>query len=146
MKELSWWESFQFHGKPVFVLVAKLKALKGKLKEWSKTNRGNLKQQKQMVVNHLAEYDMIQNQRISEEGEIASKIDLTAEYEKIAKNEEIAWRQKSRAIWLKQGDRSTNFFHKRANAHRRFNNIDKLKEREVMVTEPNEIQGDHGLL
>lgn len=33
---------FQILRKPDFVLVAKLKALKGKLKEWSKTIHGNL--------------------------------------------------------------------------------------------------------
>ncbi|KAG5630999.1 hypothetical protein H5410_002716 [Solanum commersonii] len=46
-KVKEWWESFRFSGKPDFVLVAKLKALKGKLKEWSKTIHGNLGAQKQ---------------------------------------------------------------------------------------------------
>ena len=35
--------------------------------------------------------------------------------------EEISWRQKSRELWLKVGDRSISFFYKMANSHRRRN-------------------------
>lgn len=44
----------------------------------------------------------------------------------ISKQEEIFWRQKSRSIWLKQGDNNTSFFHKMANAHHRYSHIDNL--------------------
>ena len=60
--------------------------------------------------------------------------------EEIAKKGEIAWRQRSRVTWLKEGDRNTNFFHKTANAHRRANTIDKLKVGEVMKEDPEEIK------
>lgn len=45
----------------------------------------------------------------------------------IAKVEEIHWRQKFRFLWIKQGDKNTNFFHKIANSNRRCNWIDKLE-------------------
>ena len=35
--------------------------------------------------------------------------------------EEISWRQKSRALWLKEDDRNTNFFQRMVNLHRKFN-------------------------
>ena len=35
--------------------------------------------------------------------------------------EEISWRQKSRALWLKAGDWNMSFFHKMANSYRKFN-------------------------
>ncbi|XP_060178322.1 uncharacterized protein LOC132608294 [Lycium barbarum] len=60
----TWWESFNYSGKPDFILVAKLKALKGKLKEWSKTTQGNLGMQKQVVLAQLAELEEIQDHRI----------------------------------------------------------------------------------
>jgi hypothetical protein len=36
------------------------------------------------------------------------------------------WRQKSRALWLRGGDKRTKFLHKVANSNRRKNSIDSL--------------------
>ena len=37
--------------------------------------------------------------------------------------EETFWRQKSRALYVKEGDNNTHFFHRFANSHRRANHI-----------------------
>ena len=50
------------------------------------------------------------------------------------------WRQKSREIWLKEGDKNTRFFHKMANSHRRHNNINSLKINEVWCREDQGLQ------
>lgn len=128
-----WWNSFCFKGKPSFVLMAKLKALKDKIKEWSKSAQGNLATQKQLVLSQLANFELIQEQRNLGTEEIASRVALGMEFEDIAKREEIAWRQRSRATWLKQGDRNTA-------THRRVNTISKLKVREVEIADQEEIQ------
>uniref|UniRef100_A0A0V0GQ14 Putative ovule protein n=1 Tax=Solanum chacoense TaxID=4108 RepID=A0A0V0GQ14_SOLCH len=38
-----WWISFKVGGRPAYNLAEKLKLLKGKLKQWSRTNKGNWK-------------------------------------------------------------------------------------------------------
>ncbi|KAG6730745.1 hypothetical protein I3842_01G096100 [Carya illinoinensis] len=40
--------------------------------------------------------------------------------------EEISWKQKSRTLWLKEGDKCMEFFHRVANSHRRNNAIDTM--------------------
>eukprot|EP00253_Pinus_taeda_P031081 PITA_31081 len=42
--------------------------------------------------------------------------------------EEATWRLKSRAIWLKEGDKNTNFFHKFANSRREKNTIWRISD------------------
>jgi hypothetical protein len=42
--------------------------------------------------------------------------------------EEISWRQKSRVLWLKEGDKCTKFFHRVANSYRRSNSIVTLSQ------------------
>lgn len=68
------------------------------------------------------------------------KASLLMEYEEHLKNEEIAWRQRSRALWLKEGDRNTSYFHKLANAHRRSNHIDQLVVQGTTIMDPERIK------
>lgn len=58
--------------------------------------------------------------------EISRKNEVSSELERIILQEEISWRQKYQALWLKEGDRSTKFFHRVANSYRRSNSIEML--------------------
>ncbi|CAI8600152.1 unnamed protein product [Vicia faba] len=46
----------------------------------------------------------------------------------LLKDEEVIWRQHSRVVWLKDGDRNTKFFHEKANQMRKINSISKLRD------------------
>ena len=50
------------------------------------------------------------------------------------------WRQKSREVWLKEGDRNTRYYHKMVNAHRRHNDIVSLKTNRAWVNEDQDLK------
>ncbi|RVW30834.1 Transposon TX1 uncharacterized 149 kDa protein [Vitis vinifera] len=54
--------------------------------------------------------------------------------------EEVHWRQLSRELWLREGDRNTRFFHRMANAHRRVNAMTKIKINGVRFTEDQDMR------
>nr|XP_009767855.1 PREDICTED: uncharacterized protein LOC104218933 [Nicotiana sylvestris]XP_016468821.1 PREDICTED: uncharacterized protein LOC107791296 [Nicotiana tabacum] len=135
-----WWNSFSCEGSPDFILAFKLKTLKGKLKEWSRTLQGNLELQKTNVLNQLAQLEEIHDQRPLNEEEIYAKTALAMEFEDIAKHEKAAWRQRSRALWLKQGDKNTKIFHRTTNSHRRYNHIEQLVVQGGLIQNPSDIK------
>jgi hypothetical protein len=51
---------------------------------------------------------------------------VISELKKVTLMEEISWRQKSRALWLKEGNKCKKFFHQVANSNRRNNSIEVL--------------------
>ena len=51
---------------------------------------------------------------------------IREELEKATLLEEICWRQKSRVLCVREGDRNTKIFHRIANSHRRVNSINRL--------------------
>jgi hypothetical protein len=96
-------------GSPMYRLQQQLKNLKQRIKEWNKSEFGNIIQSK-----HQLQARMKQNQQQM----IASgcslelveeEISLMAQIETREKQEEILWRQKSRIQWLQEGERNTKF-------------------------------------
>jgi hypothetical protein len=57
-----------------------------------------------------------------------SKYEVIRDLENSILQEEISWRQKSRVLWLKEGDKCTKFFHRIANSNRRSNAIVSLSQ------------------
>jgi len=52
--------------------------------------------------------------------------EIVSELEKCSPLEEVSWRQKSRVMWLKEGDKCIKFFHSIGNSNRRYNSMDSL--------------------
>ncbi|WMV29911.1 hypothetical protein MTR67_023296, partial [Solanum verrucosum] len=127
--------------RPDYILASKLKALKHKLKEWNRSEQGSLGQQRKNVLEKLAVVEKIATDRALTEDEATEKATLLLKLEGLIKYEEIYRRQRSRSVWLKEGDKHTNFFHKMANAHKRYNNIELLIQGNI-VQDPERIQGE----
>lgn len=72
--------------------------------------------------------------------ELAVREGLRQEYGQVAHMEEISYRQRSRCLWLKDGDRNTKYFHHMANAHRRVNQVGKLWVNGVLLSSEEEVR------
>ncbi|KAL9674738.1 hypothetical protein QQ045_002937 [Rhodiola kirilowii] len=58
---------------------------------------------------------------------IDQEVRITNELDERFLREELLWKQRSRADWLKEEDRNTRFFHQRASHRRKINKIEKMK-------------------
>ena len=141
-KELlkGWWQNLKFHGSFSYILAAKLKALKGILKSWNMEVFGRVEVKKKEALQRVSFWDGLEKQRelILEERE--ERIRAKEEFKSWAVMEEISWRQKSRELWLKDGDKNTGYFHKMANAHRRRNCLGKISINGKMLEKEAEIK------
>ena len=79
-----------------------------------------------MLWSKLNVLDLKEDHHSLSEVEKLEKVSLRSELEKAALLEEISWRQKSRVLFLKEGDSNTRFFHRMANSNRRNNCIENL--------------------
>jgi hypothetical protein len=121
-----WWMSNAFSSLPSFILANKFKALKTDLKKWIEEVFGDTGKKKKELLEGIQELDLVEECCCLEEDEKVHKVDMSRVLEKTLLFEEMNWRQKYRALWLKKGDKNTKFFHRVANSHRKFNQVDSL--------------------
>ncbi|RVW35863.1 hypothetical protein CK203_084632 [Vitis vinifera] len=72
--------------------------------------------------------------------ECEARNEARASYKTWVLREEISWRQKSRKVWLKEGDNNTRFFHRMTNAHSRRNWLSKVKVNGCWHTKENDLK------
>ena len=125
-KVQQWWSSYSFLGYPSFVLAQKLKALKEDLKKWNKEEFGDLAFKNKCLLLELLGLDAKEDILGLSLEDQARRTQVKGEIEVLASLEETFWRQKSRALFMKEGDNNTRFFHRLANSHRRANLISRV--------------------
>jgi hypothetical protein len=85
--------------------------LKKKIKIWNKSKFGNIFQAKKQLQERMKQnqHQMITSGHSQEL--VEEEVLLTAQKETIDKHKGILWRQKSRVLWLQEGERISKFFH-----------------------------------
>ena len=83
----------------------------------------------------------MESERSLSEGETELKKEAKETFKKWVLLEETRWRQLSRELSLKEGDKNTGFFHRMAITHRRNNSLDKIKINGVWLAEEQEVRG-----
>ncbi|RVW82040.1 hypothetical protein CK203_049062 [Vitis vinifera] len=125
-------------GPSPFRLATKLKELKQRIKDWNRDVFGRLEVNKKSALQQVEFWDGVESERSLSERETELKKEVKETYKEWVLLEEIHWRQLSRELWLKEGDRNTGFFHRMANALRRNDSLDKIKINGVWLNEDQE--------
>ncbi|RVW49042.1 hypothetical protein CK203_080976 [Vitis vinifera] len=114
-------------GTSSYILDAKLRALKNILKIWNKEEFGIIETKKGEALMQVEYWDEKEKYAALNMEECEARNGARESYKSWVMRKEIFLRQKSRELWLKEGDNSTRFFHRMANAHSRRNWMSKLK-------------------
>ncbi|CAM8967066.1 unnamed protein product [Rhodiola kirilowii] len=104
--------------------LQKLKECRKVLRDWNRCKFGNVQER----INELKrELDVI---KCAERNETVKKEEerISEELDSWLAREETMWQQRSRVLWLNQGDRNTKFFHARASHRKKRNWIHSLKD------------------
>ena len=117
------WNGYHFVGPPSYALACKLKALKGNLKHWNKHVFGDVAFRKKSLLTKLLDIDMREEMQVLTQEDRSRRLVVKSDIDFLASLEEISSRQKSKALFIKEGDNNTRFFHRIAYSHRRSNQI-----------------------
>ncbi|CAN1130143.1 hypothetical protein LINPERHAP2_LOCUS5660 [Linum perenne] len=115
-----------------------LERLTTALKHWNKKFFGNIFKRKQRLVEKLKLAEDLVSSRPSEVN-IAEEARVRANLELVLWQEEAIWVQKSRSKWIVEGDLNTHFFHLSALKIRAANRVKRLKSREGVWIDDQEV-------
>ena len=136
----TWWQGIEVRGSASYRLAVKMKEIKKKLKVWNKEVFGRLETNKASALHQVDFWDRVESERVLSMEEAELKKEAKDSFKKWVLLEEAHWRQHSREIWLKDGDKNTGFFHRMASAHRRHNAMDRIKVNGEWLVEEQEVR------
>ena len=136
----SWWNGYSVKGYSNHYIAEKFKALKKDLKIWNKEVVDNVSSNRVKAFSCLQCWEAKENDNPLTLGDMEAKNLAIENYKKWALLEETSWRQKSREIWLREGDKNTKYFHKMANARARRNFLSKIRVNGVTLSSIEDIK------
>ena len=120
-------------------MAQKLKALKADLKKWNREEFGDLAFRKKNLLTELVGLDAREELVGLSNEEQIHRLQLKGHIEQLASLEEISLRQKSWALFVKEGDNNTQFFHRLANSHRNANQIKRIEVDGVLYEDESDV-------
>ncbi|XP_050259924.1 uncharacterized protein LOC126704995 [Quercus robur] len=104
-------------------LAKKLEATRRDLKRWNKSCFGSSREKIKELEQKIAQIQSLEATKENLELEAS----LSLELDEWLAREDLKWKQKSREIWIREGDQNTRFFHLSTLVRRRRNCIQEIK-------------------
>jgi len=134
-------QSFHIEGWVGYVLKEKLKLIKGNLNTWHQNHTQNLEGRLSNVQDRIAFLDAKGEDDDLLHEEIEELHSLSANFHSLSRiNTSMQW-QKSRLLWLKEGDANSKFFHSIMSSRRRANPIFSLSVDDTTIEGVEGIRG-----
>jgi len=129
-----WWRHAEIpYGSKMYRFQQKLKNLKQTLKLWNKLTFGSIFDSQKELSWQMGEIQQqIREQGLTDELK-EHEMKVNQQMEDTKKHEDILWKQKSRILWLKEGEHNTKFFHRTAIQRRHSNKITHLTSEDGKV-------------
>ncbi|TYG88300.1 hypothetical protein ES288_A12G011200v1 [Gossypium darwinii] len=121
-------------------IARKLRKFKGVLRKWNGNNCNMLEDNIVECEERIKELDVISEQRRLSEGEMEELMRLNSDVWNALKFKESLWRQKSRMMWLKEGDANTKFFHRAVKIKAKRRTIYRMKIGNAWCNNPRELK------
>ena len=135
MIENSW--NSKVYGSEFVKLYKRQVATRDALRKWIKEVFGCCQDRINSLLQKIKE---IQSKQSSREYEVSEQ-SMQEELSEWLIRSETIWRQKSKELWLKLGDKNSKFFHLSTIIRKRNNNVDAIKKEDgSWIYEPNQIR------
>ncbi|KAF7807376.1 reverse transcriptase [Senna tora] len=114
-------------GSSAYLFVSKCRNVMSQLKRWNREVFGHIPSKFSDLQRHIKAVQEQVGESIQDDTLLATEAALRNELEKLLDKEELLWAQKSRQMWLLQGDRNTKYFHTLVKKRRINNRISRIK-------------------
>jgi hypothetical protein len=105
------WRNVNITGWMAFILKEKLKGLKNCIREWNSENYGLVDVKIKKMVEEIQALDLRSEVSGLSDGEVALRKNLFSNMWHLRRSKESVLAQRSRQLWLRDGDSNTRFFH-----------------------------------
>jgi hypothetical protein len=137
-----WW-NIRVDGTAMYRLTQKLDNVRRNLKNWAKNSFGDIFKMKGEIENRLKNLQESMAKGDNREKTTLEEENYRVKWKDITAKEETFWKQRSRILWLEEGDRNTSFFHQLASNHKRRNTINSLEDEGGKEHKSKEDMGNH---